>query len=65
MVTGWGGLRGSDIPSNAFMADSLPFDWLFPHVCVSVHHGGAGTAAAALRAGIPSVTVSFALDRAI
>ena len=64
MVTGWGGLRGSDIPSNAFIADSLPFDWLFPHVCVSVHHGGAGTAAAALRAGIPSVTVPFALDQA-
>jgi sterol 3beta-glucosyltransferase len=41
---------------------SLPHDWLFPRVAVAVHHGGAGTFAAALRAGAPSVIVPSGAD---
>ncbi len=63
LVAGWGGLSQSDLPPNVFMVDSVPFDWLFPHMAAAVHHGGAGTTACAWRAGIPSVVVPFTLDQ--
>jgi UDP:flavonoid glycosyltransferase YjiC (YdhE family) len=63
LVSGWGGLEAKDLPPSVFMATSIPFDWLFPQVAVAVHHGGAGTTAAALRAGIPSVVIPFGLDQ--
>jgi len=40
-----------------------PHDWLFPRVSAVVHHGGAGTTAAALRAGVPSVILPFFFDQ--
>jgi UDP:flavonoid glycosyltransferase YjiC (YdhE family) len=43
--------------------DSAPFAWLFPQVAAVVHHGGAGTTAAGLRGGIPSVVVPFFGDQ--
>ncbi|MFD8287702.1 glycosyltransferase [Streptomyces lavendulae] len=41
----------------------LPHALLFPRLAAVVHHAGAGTAAAALRAGVPSVTVPVAADQ--
>ena len=41
----------------------VPFDWLFRRVDAIVHHGGAGTAAQAARAGKPSVVVPFFGDQ--
>jgi UDP:flavonoid glycosyltransferase YjiC (YdhE family) len=41
------------------MADSIPHSWLFPQVAAVVHHGGAGTTAAGLRAGKPTICVPF------
>lgn len=41
----------------------MPHDWLFPRVTAAVHHGGAGTTGAALRAGIPAVVVPFSADQ--
>jgi UDP:flavonoid glycosyltransferase YjiC (YdhE family) len=38
-------------------------DWLFPRVAAVVHHGGAGTTAAGLRAGVPSILVPFFGDQ--
>ncbi|MBO3742568.1 glycosyltransferase [Actinoplanes flavus] len=40
-----------------------PHHLLFPRTSVVVHHGGAGTTAAALRAGVPSVVVPFTADQ--
>lgn len=48
---------------NLFGIDSVPYDWLFPRMAAVVHHGGAGTTAAALRAGVPSVVVPFFGDQ--
>jgi len=45
------------------MIDSVPFDWLFPQMAAVVHHGGAGTTAAGLRAGVPSILVPFFADQ--
>lgn len=42
--------------SDPFLVfDGAPHSWLFPRCSMAVHHGGAGTTAAALEAGIPSV----------
>ena len=64
---GWSNLGRSDTattaPSNVFMLGDCPHDWLFPHVSCVVHHGGAGTTAAAIAAGKPSVVVPFFGDQ--
>jgi sterol 3beta-glucosyltransferase len=43
--------------------EAAPHDWLFPQCSVVVHHGGAGTTAAGLRAGKPTVIVPFFGDQ--
>ncbi|HSP81366.1 MAG TPA: nucleotide disphospho-sugar-binding domain-containing protein, partial [Myxococcaceae bacterium] len=48
---------------DVFCADALPHDWLFPRVAAVVHHGGAGTTGAALRAGVPAIIVPFTMDQ--
>ncbi|MEV7601912.1 glycosyltransferase [Kitasatospora sp. NPDC089797] len=41
----------------------LPHDWLFPRTAAVVHHAGAGTTGAALRAGVPAVPVPVMVDQ--
>lgn len=43
--------------SRIHWADFVPHDWLFPRAACIVLHGGAGTAAATFRSGIPGVFV--------
>jgi UDP:flavonoid glycosyltransferase YjiC (YdhE family) len=50
-------------PPNVFMLGDCPHDWLFKHVSCVVHHGGAGTTAAGIAAGKPSVVVPFFGDQ--
>ncbi|KAK6612993.1 glycosyltransferase family 28 domain-containing protein [Botrytis cinerea] len=52
---GWGGLGGDalEVPDGVFMLGNVPHDWLFQHVSCVVHHGGAGTTAAAGPLPIP------------
>jgi sterol 3beta-glucosyltransferase len=49
--------------SQVLAIDSAQFDWLFPRLAAAVHHGGAGTTAYALRAGVPSVAVPAMADQ--
>ncbi|HSB03537.1 MAG TPA: glycosyltransferase [Anaerolineales bacterium] len=63
LLTGWGGLRTESVPDDVFVLDSAPHNWLFPRMAVVVHHGGAGTTAEGLRAGVPAVIVPFAFDQ--
>jgi sterol 3beta-glucosyltransferase len=63
LASGWGGLKATDLPENVFMLDQAPHDWLFPQVSAVVHHGGAGTTAAGLRAGKPTLIVPFIADQ--
>ncbi|KAL8765033.1 MAG: hypothetical protein Q9209_007759 [Squamulea sp. 1 TL-2023] len=62
---GWGGLGAEslDIPPDVFMLGNVPHDWLFKHVSCVVHHGGAGTTAAGIAAGKPTVVVPFFGDQ--
>ena len=65
LVLGWGGLAdtagGTD--GDVFITDYVPHDWLLPRCVAVVHHGGAGTTGAGLRAGIPNVVVPFGVDQ--
>ncbi|HEX8336240.1 MAG TPA: nucleotide disphospho-sugar-binding domain-containing protein, partial [Pyrinomonadaceae bacterium] len=62
---GWSGLARRDLPAHLLAVDFVPHDWLFKRASCVVHHGGAGTTAAALRAGVPSVIVPHTLDQPI
>jgi sterol 3beta-glucosyltransferase len=63
IATGWGGLTGEDKSKDIFVLDSVPHDWLFPKVANIVHHGGAGTTGAAIRAGKPQIICPFVGDQ--
>lgn len=63
LASGWGGLSADDLPDSAYLVDAVPHDWLFPRVAAVVHHGGAGTTAAGLRAGRPTVICPFFGDQ--
>ena len=63
LLTGWGGLNTDLVPDNVFVVDSAPHSWLFPRMAALIHHGGAGTTAEGLRAGIPSIIVPFVFDQ--
>jgi sterol 3beta-glucosyltransferase len=63
LASGWGGLRETDLPESVFMVRAVPHSWLFPQLAAVVHHGGAGTTAAGLRAGVPSLIVPFFGDQ--
>ena len=63
LLGGWGGLGATTLPESVLRIDSAPHDWLFPRMAAVVHHGGVGTTAAGLRAGVPSVIVPFAADQ--
>ena len=63
LLTGWGGLQTELVPDNVFVLDAAPHSWLFPRMAAVVHHGGAGTTAEALRAGVPSIILPFVFDQ--
>ena len=62
VLSGWGGLEPATHDS-LFETAAVPHDWLFPRVSAAVHHGGAGTTGASLRAGIPTIVVPFTMDQ--
>lgn len=52
-----------DLPDTVYLLDYAPHSWLFPRMAAVVHHAGAGTSAAALRAGVPSVPIPHSGDQ--
>jgi len=63
LSSGWGGLKKEQLPETVFMIGSLPHNWLFPKMAAVVHHGGVGTTAASLWAGVPAVITPFMGDQ--
>lgn len=57
LLTGWAGLGEDDTPDHVHVLRYAPHSWLFPKVAAVVHHGGSGTTASGLRAGVPTVIV--------
>ncbi|MGZ3610645.1 MAG: glycosyltransferase [Ktedonobacteraceae bacterium] len=63
LFVGWGGLKKEQLPETVFMTESIPHSWLFPRMAAVVHHGGVGTTAAGLAAGVPSIITPFFADQ--
>lgn len=76
VVTGWSGmseavLRAAHAPdalleyaaTNVLFTACAPHEWLFPRCACVVHHGGAGTTGAALRAGVPQIITPVFMDQ--
>jgi sterol 3beta-glucosyltransferase len=64
LATGWSGMANIDnVPEGLFILESAPHSWLFPRMAAIVHHGGAGTIAAGLKAGIPSIIIPHSNDQ--
>lgn len=63
LLSGWSGLQKDNVPNSIFMIDSIPHSWLFPRMSAVIHHGGASTVAAGLRAGVPSIVIPFFGDQ--
>jgi UDP:flavonoid glycosyltransferase YjiC (YdhE family) len=57
LQAGWAGLGRAELPAHVHPVTFVPHSWLFPRAACAVHHGGAGTTAAAFRAGIPQTFV--------
>ncbi len=51
------------LADTIFCAEDVPHAWLFPRCAALVHHGGAGTTAAGLRAGRPTLVIPRATDQ--
>lgn len=60
---GWGGIGAGEVPDNILLISNCPHDWLFQRVSCVVHHGGAGTTAAGIALGVPTVVVPFFGDQ--
>jgi sterol 3beta-glucosyltransferase len=64
-----GGLGGglprphNDDDADVMWLQDAPHDWLLPRCAVALHHGGAGTVHAALRAGTPQVIAPLQYDQ--
>ena len=63
IYSGWAGLQASDLPDNILLIEGAPHSWLFPRMAAVIHHGGAGTTAAGMRAGVPATIVSHMADQ--
>ena len=51
--------------NQVLFVKSIPHEWLLPQCAASVIHGGAGTTAAAIRAGKPVIICPFLCDQPV
>lgn len=63
LATGNGALAANTVPAHVHLISTAPHDRLLPLVSAAIHHGGAGTTAASLRAGVPTTIVPFFGDQ--
>jgi sterol 3beta-glucosyltransferase len=64
VALGWSNLNYNEpIPENIFLIESIPHSWLFPKMKMVIHHGGAGTTAAGLTAGKPTIIIPHNADQ--
>lgn len=63
LATGGGALEVNDVPDHVYVIPAAPHDRLFSFVGAALHHGGAGTTGASLRAGLPTIICPFFGDQ--
>ena len=67
LAGGWNDVAGLPEvdPRRVRVVAAVDHEQVLPHCAAAVHHGGAGTTGAALRAGIPSVVAAYSADQPI
>ncbi|MEM7334137.1 MAG: glycosyltransferase [Chloroflexota bacterium] len=63
IISGWSEVGKVPLPNSMLTLPNAPHNWLFPQLAAVVHHGGAGTTAAGLRAGVPSIIIPHMVDQ--
>lgn len=63
LIRGEQSVGEAQLPESVLAVGAISHDWLFERCSAVVHHGGAGTTAAALKAGVPSVVVPHMIDQ--
>jgi len=62
MVTGRTGFS-PEPADDLYLVDTIPNHWLYPQMAAVIHHGGAGTTAAGLRGGTPTIVTPVMGDQ--
>jgi sterol 3beta-glucosyltransferase len=62
ILSGWSEVKHRESKDVLYL-NAIPHDWLLPQCKMIIHHGGAGTTSAGLRAGIPNIVVPFTADQ--
>ena len=62
ILSGWSGVINQSSDDMLYL-EAVPHDWLLPRCEMVIHHGGAGTTSAGLRAGVPNVVLPFTADQ--
>lgn len=62
ILSGWSNISQPSSKDLIYL-ESIPHDWLLPRCKMIIHHGGAGTTSAGLRAGIPNIVIPFTADQ--
>lgn len=62
ILSGWSDVR-TESSKDILYLDAVPHQWLLPYCKMIVHHGGAGTTSAGLRAGIPNIVIPHTADQ--
>lgn len=63
LLTGYPGQLPSDLPDSVRHASYVPFSRVLPYSAAVVHHGGIGTCAQGLAAGVPQLTMPMGFDQ--
>lgn len=63
LLSGWSEAQAMQPENNLLALESVPHDWLFSRCKAVIHHGGAGTTGAGLRAGIANIIIPHGLDQ--
>jgi UDP:flavonoid glycosyltransferase YjiC (YdhE family) len=61
--TGGGSLSRGAESASVLYVENVPHEWLFPRMVAVVHHGGAGSTGAGLRAGVPTIITPVVGDQ--
>lgn len=62
ILSGWSRVKNPSSDQVLYL-EAAPHAWLLPRCKLIIHHGGAGTTSAGLRAGIPNIIVPFTADQ--
>lgn len=62
ILSGWSNVQ-RELSNQILYLDAVPHSWLLPRCKMLIHHGGAGTTSAGLRAGIPNIVIPHTADQ--